>query len=72
MKFLIKVMSILNIFTPEQAGLTTSEIAGKTGIPLPSSYRILSALTKLGLLERNKNKGSTALVRFYIHWVAYI
>ncbi|MFA3878672.1 IclR family transcriptional regulator [Streptomyces sp. MMCC 100] len=51
-----RVIRILEVFDDEQS-LTASEIARRTGIPVPSAHRIVTDLIRSGLLERDGRNG---------------
>ena len=63
MKSLLKTISIINSFSPNQPELTVAEIAGKVDIPKPTIYRILSCLTKSGLIEKKSERGTYVIGR---------
>ncbi|OYO19538.1 IclR family transcriptional regulator [Enemella evansiae] len=47
-----RVVRILAVFSPEVPRLTVTEIARRTGLPLPSASRLVGQLVTEGLLER--------------------
>lgn len=47
-----RVVRILAVFSPEVPRLTVTEIARRTGLPLPSASRLIGQLVAEGLLER--------------------
>lgn len=44
---------VLKSFTPEELELSAADVSRKVGIPTTTAHRMLAALTKSGLLERN-------------------
>lgn len=50
-----RVVEILDAFKASNGPLTASELARRTGIPMPSTHRIVSDLVRTGLLERDQN-----------------
>lgn len=50
---ILRVMTVLKCFTSDDVELTAAEISRKAKIPRTTTYRILSTLTKGGMLERN-------------------
>ena len=63
MRSLFKAISILNSFSPSKPELTVTDIADKLDIPKPTVYRMLSCLTKTGLLEKKSGKGTYVIGR---------
>lgn len=63
MRSLEKTIAILNSFSPNEPELTVVTIADKLNIPKPTVYRILSHLTKAGLLEKRPGKGNYVIGR---------
>jgi len=63
MKSLFKTISIINAFSPNKPELTVAEIADKLDIPKPTVYRILSCLTKSGLIEKKPERGTYVIGR---------
>jgi len=63
MKSLQKTIAILTLFSPRKPELTVSNIADSLNIPRPTVYRILSHLTKAGLLEKKPGKGTYVVGR---------
>ncbi len=57
MKSFKKIVAILDVFTPDKPEWSPAEISNKTGINMPSTYRILSLLSNQNFLDRNKNTG---------------
>lgn len=47
---LARGLEVLRCFTPEQPELGTTEIAGQTGLPQPTVWRLCYTLSKLGYL----------------------
>ena len=45
-----RVLAVLQAFSPQRHTLTARELAGVTGIPLPSMYRYIALLRETGLL----------------------
>lgn len=58
-----KTIAILNSFSPDKPELTASGIAGNLKMPRPTVYRILSTLTRAGLLEKKPDKGTYVIGR---------
>lgn len=58
-----KTIAILNSFSPDKPELTASGIADNLKMPRPTVYRILSTLTKAGLLEKKPGKGTYIIGR---------
>lgn len=63
MRSLQKTIAILNSFSPNNPELKVSNIADSLNIPKPTVYRILSHLTKAGLLEKKPGKGTYVVGR---------
>jgi len=55
---ILRVVAVLRSFTPEQVELSAADISRKIGIPKTTTYRMLAALTKGGLLDRNVDTGN--------------
>lgn len=53
MKWLLRVVCLLQSFTPNEPELGTLDIARKVGISKSTAYRILKVLVQAGMLERN-------------------
>ncbi|WP_160147066.1 IclR family transcriptional regulator [Thermomonospora echinospora] len=49
---LAKGLQVLSLFDGTTLSLRTSDIAARTGIPMPTTFRIVSTLEELGYLER--------------------
>jgi IclR family pca regulon transcriptional regulator len=49
---LAKGLRILTLFSEQQTALRLTEIAERTGIPLPTAFRLLSTLEEAGFAER--------------------
>ena len=47
-----KVLALLDAFSPATPALTLSELARRTGLPLPTVYRRAAELVAWGALER--------------------
>jgi DNA-binding IclR family transcriptional regulator len=47
-----RVFAILDAFGPGEARMTLTEIAGRTGLPLTTTHRLVRELVRLGGLER--------------------
>jgi len=52
-----RVISVLKCFSPEQLELTPVEISEKTNIPIATTYRLLSGLSKGRLLRKRRTTG---------------
>jgi DNA-binding IclR family transcriptional regulator len=73
MKSLLRIISILSAFSPNQPELTVADIAYKVNIPESTVYRILSGLTRADLLEKKPGKRTYAIGRrFYILGSLYL
>jgi DNA-binding IclR family transcriptional regulator len=48
-----RIVLILEAFKTSDGSLTASEVARRTGIPMPSTHRIVNELVRTGLLERD-------------------
>lgn len=51
-----RVVRVLDAFKGADGSLTTSEIARRTGIPVPSAHRIVTELVELGVLHRDADR----------------
>jgi len=51
-KSLVKAISVVTSFTPDDMELSMSDISRKTRLPMTTVYRIVATLTQGGLLER--------------------
>lgn len=51
-KSLLRAISLVTSFTPNDMELSLSDISHKTGIPMTTAHRIVTTLTQGGLLER--------------------
>ena len=51
---IVRVVSILRSFTPNEFKLSAPDISRKVGVPKTTTYRMLSALTSGGLLEQDR------------------
>ena len=58
MRSVIRTISVLKTFSPNEPQLTAFNVAQKLGIPKPTIYRILACLTKAGLLEKKPGTGT--------------
>ena len=56
-KSLLKAVSVLKSFTPDELELGTAEISRKLGIPKTTAHRMLTSLSEGGLLEQNGKTG---------------
>ena len=61
MKSMLKAISILKVFLQSSGEMTPAEIANKVGIPKPTVYRMLSALSRGGLLEQKQDVGKYSI-----------
>jgi DNA-binding IclR family transcriptional regulator len=50
------VVTVLEAFDADNVSLTISHIARRSGLPLPTVYRIVSEMVELGLLERGSGR----------------
>jgi len=61
-RHIIRVMAVLKSFTPpDDLELRVAEISRKVGIPMTTTHRMLSTLTKGGLLEQNVKTGKYSI-----------
>jgi DNA-binding IclR family transcriptional regulator len=51
-----RLLGILEAFTEDRTLLTLSEISARTGLPLTTTHRLVSELTKGGALERDADR----------------
>jgi len=56
-RYILRVMAVLKSFTPDDLELGAAEISRKVGIPMTTTHRMLAALAKGGLLEKNVKTG---------------
>lgn len=56
-KSLLKAVSVLKSFTPDELELGGAEISRKVGIPKTTAHRMLTSLSEGGLLEQNGKTG---------------
>ncbi len=54
---IIRVMSVLKSFNPDELKLSAAEISLRVGMPKTTTHRMLATLTKGGLLDRNVETG---------------
>jgi len=54
---ILRVVSVLKSFTPDELELNAADISRKVAIPKTTTHRMLAALTKGGLLDRNAETG---------------
>lgn len=54
---IVRVASVLQCFSPQELELTAADIARKVKMPKTTTYRMLSTLAKVGLLEQNPRTG---------------
>jgi len=57
LRSILRVVSVLKSFTPNELELRAADISRKVGIPKTTTHRMLAALTKGGLLDRNPETG---------------
>jgi len=50
-----KGLSIIRVFTAKESGLTLSEIAARTGLPIGSAHRYVNTLVSLGYIKKNSS-----------------
>ncbi len=60
-----RVARILNTFDRDTGPMSLSMIANRSGLPLPTVYRLVTEMTKHGLLERNADKDIQIGVRLW-------
>ena len=51
-----RVLSILDAFGPQSQTLTLSDISRRTGLPLSTTFRIVTELSNWGALERDRER----------------
>lgn len=56
-KSLLRAISVMKSFTPNELELGTVDISRKVGIPLTTAHRMLATLTRGGLLEQSARTG---------------
>lgn len=52
---LARGLQVLSLFDGATVSLRTAEIASRTGIPMPTTFRIVSTLQEMGFLERTQD-----------------
>ncbi|MGH8614495.1 MAG: helix-turn-helix domain-containing protein, partial [Gammaproteobacteria bacterium] len=66
-----RIMRILEGLTHEEEGVTVSELARRIRLPIPTTFRILLALTEHALVEHNRQtkryRLGVALARLSYH-----
>lgn len=50
---LVRSVRVLEAFDVEHASLSVAAVARRTGIPVPTTYRLVNELVRLGLLDRS-------------------
>ena len=58
-----RILAIFEVFQQGSCTLTLSEISRRTGLPLTTSFRLLSTLTDWGALDRGPDRRYTIGVR---------
>jgi DNA-binding IclR family transcriptional regulator len=72
-KSLLRAISVIKSFTPDEQELGTADIARKVRIPLTTAHRTLATLTKGGLLEQNASTGKYRIgPLFYMQGSLYL
>jgi len=72
-KSLLRAISVMKGFTPDESYLSTADIARKIGIPWTTAHRILSTLTSGELLEQDAKTSKYKIGRlFYILGSLYL
>lgn len=56
MKSLIKVVRILDCFSPVNRSLTLGEICAATGYPRSTTHRLISSMREVGLLDQERQR----------------
>src|SRR6478735_11119521 len=51
-----RILAIFEVFQEGNCSLTLSEISQRTGLPLTTSFRLLSTLTEWGALDRGPDR----------------
>jgi DNA-binding IclR family transcriptional regulator len=57
-----RIFSILETFVPGRSAMTLTEISRRSGLPMTTTYRLLTKLTEWGALERQPDR------RYHIGW----
>jgi len=66
-------MSVLKSFSPDELELSAADISLRVGIPKTTTHRMLNALTKGGLLDRNTETGKYRIgPELYILGILYL
>lgn len=53
---LVRTMRVLEAFDAEHGALSVAAVARRTGIPVPTTYRLVNELVALGLLDRSPDR----------------
>jgi DNA-binding IclR family transcriptional regulator len=62
---LARVLAVLEAFDQDHGSLTASDIARRSGLPIPTAHRIVTELVESGLLERGDDHRVHVGVRFW-------
>ncbi len=54
---LVKAVTIMRCFTPDNLELSAADICRQVSIPKSTTHRLLGTLTKTGLLDRSERTG---------------
>ena len=70
---ILRVVSVLKSFTPDKLELSAADISREVGIPKATTHRMLAALIKGGLLDRNTETGKYRIgPGLYIMGILYL
>lgn len=61
-----KAVAILRVFPRGDVALSPQEVAGRTGLPLPTVYRLVRALSEHGFLEREGSRYRLGLALLHL------
>ena len=62
---LARVLAVLETFDQDNSALTVSRISQRSGLPVPTVYRIVAELLEMGLLERGSDRRLHVGVRLW-------
>jgi len=72
-RLILRAVSILKSFTPDELELSTADISRKVGIPKTTAHRMLASLTQSELLNRNAETGKYTIgPELYILGILYL
>lgn len=61
-----KAVAILRVFVQGEVSLSPQEIAVRSGLPLPTVYRLAQALSEHGMLEKDENRFRLGLILMHL------